>query len=138
MQSIKVITLLFMAVNTWMDCRKKQISLVLTGGYGLAGIAVSVLQGREWMDLLIPVGTAGFLLGLSVLTKGEIGMGDGWMLLALGMMLSTEHFLGMVCIGMLLAAVCSGLLLAVFQKSRKTEIPLMPFLLAGYIGGMFF
>ena len=36
----------------------------------------------------------------------------------------------------LLAAACSGVLLLVFRKSRKTEIPLVPFLLLGYVGGM--
>ena len=34
------------------------------------------------------------------------------------------------------AAACSGVLLLVFRKSRKTEIPLVPFLLLGYVGGM--
>lgn len=138
MKNTEVITLLFMAFNTWKDCRKRQISLFLTGGYGLAGIAVSIWQRRGYQDFLIPVGTAVLILGLSVLTKGEIGMGDGWILLALGMMLTTEQFVRTVCTGTLLVAVCSGILLVLFRKGRKTEIPFMPFLLAGYIGGMLF
>lgn len=35
-----------------------------------------------------------------------------------------------------LAAFWSGILLVIRRKSRKTEIPLVPFLLAGYIGGI--
>ena len=42
----------------------------------------------------------------------------------------------MLCIGFFLAAFWSGILLVIRKKSRDTEIPLMPFLLAGYIGGV--
>ena len=42
----------------------------------------------------------------------------------------------LISLVMLLAAACSGVLLLVFRKSRKTEIPLVPFLLLGYVGGM--
>ena len=77
-----------------------------------------------------------FILACSILTRGQVGMGDGWLLMALGCMMRMESYIQMACIGMLLAAACSGVLLLVFRKSRKTEIPLVPFLLLGYVGGM--
>ena len=55
--------------------------------------------------------------------------------LALGMMLTTEWYLKMACIGMLAAAGYAGILLFICKKGRKTEIPLVPFLLLGYLGG---
>lgn len=87
-------------------------------------------------DYLIPLGIGILILGGSVLTRGQVGMGDGWMLLALGCMLRMECYIQMACIGMLLAAAYSGVLMLVFRKNRKTEIPLVPFLLLGYVGGM--
>ena len=63
-------------------------------------------------------------------------MGDGCILLALGTLLDTEIYIQMLCIGFFLAAFWSGILLVIRKKSRDTEIPLMPFLLAGYIGGV--
>ena len=62
--------------------------------------------------------------------------GDCWILLALGALLDTETYIRMLCIGFFLAAFWSGILLVIRRKSRKTEIPLVPFLLAGYIGGI--
>ena len=90
-------------------------------------------QNRKNNDGLSGIGI--LILGGSVLTRGQVGMGDGWLLMALGCMMRMESYIQMACIGMLLAAACSGVLLLVFRKSRKTEIPLVPFLLLGYVGG---
>lgn len=51
-------------------------------------------------------------------------------------MLHTEMYVRMACIGMLIAAVYAGVLLVICKKGRKTEIPLVPFLLFGYLGGL--
>ena len=122
MQIREVMTVLFLAVMGWKDWKKKEISLLLTGTYGIIGLAFSIYAER--------------LLAVSVLTGGEIGMGDGWIFLALGTMLHTEMYVRMACIGMLIAAVYAGVLLAICKKGRKTEIPLVPFLLFGYLGGL--
>ena len=129
-------TLIFLLFSSFLDIRKREISIPVTLLFGLAGVAYSIKTGRTMTDYLIPLGIGILILGGSVLTRGQVGMGDGWMLLALGCMLRMECYIQMACIGMLLAAACSGVLLLVFRKSRKTEIPLVPFLLLGYVGGM--
>ena len=75
-------------------------------------------------------------LAAGLISRGAIGAGDCWILLALGALLDTETYIRMLCIGFFLAAFWSGILLVIRRKSRKTEIPLVPFLLAGYIGGI--
>ena len=129
-------TLLFLLFSSFLDIRKREISIPVTLLFGLAGVVYSVRSGRTMTDYLIPLGIGILILGGSVLTRGQVGMGDGWMLLALGCMLRMECYIQMVCIGMLLAAAYSGVLMLVFRKNRKTEIPLVPFLLLGYVGGM--
>ena len=114
-------TVVFLAMNSWLDIRRREISLLLTVVYAGCGIIYSILQGRKIQDVLIPAG---------------IGAGDCWILLALGALLDTETYIRMLCIGFFLAAFWSGILLVIRRKSRKTEIPLVPFLLAGYIGGI--
>ena len=96
----------------------------------------SILQGREIQDVLIPVGIGVLFLASGFASRGAIGVGDGCILLALGTLLDTEIYIQMLCIGFFLAAFWSGILLVIRKKSRDTEIPLMPFLLAGYIGGV--
>ena len=129
-------TLLFLLFSSFLDIRKREISIPVTLLFGLAGVVYSVRTGRTMTDYLIPLGIGILILEGSVLTRGQVGMGDGWMLLALGCMLRMECYIQMACIGMLLAAAYSGVLMLVFRKNRKTEIPLVPFLLLGYVGGM--
>lgn len=129
-------TVIFLAANSWLDIKKREISLILTVAYAGCGILCSILQGREIQDVLIPVGIGALFLASGFASRGAIGVGDGCILLVLGTLLDTEIYIQMLCIGFFLAAFWSGILLVIRKKSRDTEIPLMPFLLAGYIGGV--
>lgn len=73
---------------------------------------------------------------ISVLTRGEIGFGDGLLILAMGSVLKSGELLGVLCAALLLCGIYSGLQLLVFKKKRDTEIPFAPFLLVGYLGGI--
>lgn len=119
MQIREVMTVLFLAVMGWKDWKKKEISLLLTGTYGIIGLAFSIYAERPLEDWLMPFGVSLMILAVSVLTGGEIGMGDGWIFLALGTMLHTEMYVRMACIGMLIAAVYAGVLLAICKKRTQ-------------------
>ena len=129
-------TVVFLAMNSWLDIRRMEMSLLLTVVYAGCGIIYSILQGRKIQDVLIPAGIGILFLAAGLISRGAIGAGDCWILLALGALLDTETYIRMLCIGFFLAAFWSGILLVIRRKSRKTEIPLVPFLLAGYIGGI--
>lgn len=129
-------TVVFLAMNSWLDIRRREISLFLTVVYAGCGIIYSILQGRKIQDVLIPAGIGILFLAAGLISRGAIGAGDCWILLALGALLDTETYIRMLCIGFFLVAFWSGILLVIRRKSRKTEIPLVPFLLAGYIGGI--
>lgn len=81
MQIREVMTVLFLAVMGWKDWKKKEISLLLTGMYGIIGLAFSIYAERPLEDWLLPFGVSLMILAVSVLTGGEIGMGDGWIFL---------------------------------------------------------
>ena len=130
------VKVVFLAMNSWLDIRRREISLLLTVVYAGCGIICSILQGRKIQDVLIPAGIGILFLAAGLISRGAIGAGDCWILLALGALLDTETYIRMLCIGFFLAAFWSGILLVIRRKSRKTEIPLVPFLLAGYIGGI--
>lgn len=135
--NLKVIcTLVFLGGNAWKDWRKREISIVLVIAYALCGVISGIVEKRGWTDWLMPLAIGLMFVALGVLTKGSIGLGDGWLLLALGCLLSAELYVKTLMIGLLLAAGWSGVLLIVCKKNRKTEIPLVPFLLLGYIGGL--
>lgn len=132
----EISTLVFLGLNAWMDIKKKEISLMTAAVFAITGIVWSFYCGRSWMQAVIPLVTGVAFLMLSLATRGAVGMGDAWILLALGMMLGTEEFLWTLCLGMMLAGIWALILLVVFRKKRHTEFPFVPFLLAGYVGGL--
>lgn len=129
-------TAVFLLDAGWRDWRRREISLTLTALFGAAGLLNSIIQGRDIKDFLIPAGIGLIFLALGILSGGALGAGDGLLLLALGLASDTGEYLGTLLGGMFLAAAWSGVLLVVFRKGRKTEIPFVPFLLFGYIGGL--
>lgn len=129
-------TLTFLGVNAWTDIRKKEVSLISVLAAGVSGIVWSWQSGRGLLQVIISAGIGLAFLALSFITREALGMGDAWMLLAFGMMVETEEFVTDICMGMLLAGAWSMILLVVLKKNRNTEIPFVPFLLAGYVGGL--
>ncbi len=132
----EVCTVIFLGVSGWLDWKTRTISLALTGLYGGGGLAISFMTGRRWEDYILPAGLGLLFLLLSLASEGAVGMGDGWVLLALGCMLETGEYIRLIGCGILLAAVFSGILLMGYKKNRKTEIPFVPFLFFAYLGGV--
>lgn len=135
MEIKQICTAVFLILNSWKDWRKHEISLWLTGMFAFGGIFFSIAENRAPQDFLVPAGISLFFLALAPLSGGGVGMGDGLLLLSLGTMADTEEYIRTLCLGLLLAAAWSGFLMTVCKKGRKTEIPLVPFLFLGYLGG---
>ena len=131
------VVLVFLGISTWTDLRKRQVSLIITGLFAAAGLGWMLYQGALSAEILLSVGPGMFFLGLSVLTGGTLGMGDGWIITALGIFLKPEELYEMLLAAVLISAAWSGILMGIFKKKRNTEIPFVPFLLAGYAGGLF-
>ena len=84
----------------------------------------------------------GGLLGLifvilSKVTKGQIGIGDGYVLCAIGVMLGISKSTILISYAFLLTLVVSIVLLVLFRWNRKKTIPFVPFLFLGYLGCIF-
>lgn len=129
----EIIVVIFLGINSWLDIRKRQISLWLTGCFAAAGIWHSLRFPRmNWASLAV-----GFIfLLLSLILKGAVGTGDGLVLIALGTVLEFWEFLLMLCLASVLAALWGLILMVVFRKKKDAEMPFLPFLLLGYVGGI--
>lgn len=88
-------TLIFLLFSSFLDIRKREISIPVTLMFGLAGVAYSIKTGRTMTDYLIPAAIGIFILACSILTRGQVGMGDGWLLMALGCMMRMESYIQM-------------------------------------------
>ena len=74
--------LVFLGLNSWLDIKKREISLVLAAMLATAGMIWTVYRGIVSIERLLPIMTGVSFLGISVITRGSMGMGDGWILLA--------------------------------------------------------
>lgn len=128
--------LVFLGINSWIDLRKKQVSLVTAVIFAATGVVLSWSQDSISLGMLVSLGIGGFFLGVSVLTQGAIGMGDGWLLLALALMLDLQEYLSVLLCGLMICALWGIVMLVMFRRSGKSEIPFVPFLFLGYVGGV--
>lgn len=117
----------------WQDIRFRgigKVSLMLAGGMGLV---VSAGSGREWGDVFISVIPGILLLGLSYLTDGGIGEGDGWFFVVSGLFWELEENLLLMLSGILFCSMYSLVLAAaVLARSgsiRRKTLPFLPYLL---------
>ena len=55
----------------------------------------------------------------------------------MGSVMTAGELIGILFAAFLLCGIYSGIQLLVLKKQRDIEIPFVPFLLAGYLGGVF-
>lgn len=113
--------LLYLSVE---DLRDHQISMIVVLELLGSGLLYGLAAGH--FPQLFP-GCMMLLAGYA--SREQIGYGDGWLMLALGMWLELTELLWMLFIGMGLGGL-SALLL------HKKELPLVPFLTAAYMIGV--
>lgn len=128
--------LVFLGVNSWIDLRKKEVSLAAAAAFSAAGVVLNWTDNSVFWELFISLGIGCFFLGVSILTKGAMGLGDVWMLFALALMLDLQEFLMILFSALMLCALWGTAMLVIFRKNGKSEIPFVPFLLLGYVGGL--
>ena len=93
MNGVKEICVLgFLGINSWIDIRKKQVSLLLIIIFAVCGTVWTIYSRRNVPEVLMCVGTGFLFVLISILTEGAVGMGDGWLLMALGTVLYPEEF----------------------------------------------
>ena len=117
-------------MNTVIDIWKKRISILSI----VLFILIWLLWGtkdRSWIDVV-----TGFLPGIgmaavSLVTRGGLGLGDGLLVLALGLYLSWIELLVMIMSAFFLAFLWAVLQFSVIRNGAKI-FPFVPFMLLGY------
>lgn len=126
----------FLGWNAWTDLKKRRISLIPTVIAIISGIIFSICKQESAWSLMGAAFIGAFFCFLSVASNGALGMGDGLIILALGMWIGGMELLISVLSALLGSGLWSAVLLVIFHRGRKSEIPFVPFLLAGYAGGV--
>lgn len=129
----KYMLLGLLGLCTWEDVRKREVTVIYILLFGIAGVVMHLffpicsIYSVLWGGLLGVV-----MMIVSAVSRGNIGMGDGILLVVTGVYLGGSDNLELFLTGLLLAAVWS-LGLFVFKKKRgNDEIAFIPFLLISY------
>lgn len=132
-----ICAIIFSSLCAVEDCVRKKIDsrlLFLGMAAGALTAGWRIFQGREdWYGILLGVLPGVILLGISVMTEGKIGRGDGEMALALGLFLGWELCIYTLCTALFLSAVFAGAGLALRKLSKNSRLAFAPFLLAALI-----
>ena len=88
------------------------------------------------LDFFLCAGIGLIFVGISIFTEDAVGLGDGWLIMALGTVMQPVELFSVIFIAVMCSAVWAGITLAIFHRKGCTEIPFVPFLLIGYLGGM--
>lgn len=129
----KIIVLGLLGLCSLEDVKHRQLTIIYILMFGIGGVI---------LHLLVPVCSiysilCGMLLGIfmlliSAVTQGSIGMGDGILLMVTGVYLGGYENLRLLMTGLMFSALWSLGLLAFRKKKRKDEIAFVPFLLLSY------
>lgn len=131
---IRIILLGMLSLYAVEDIRKKSISVRYLWIFGAAGIAIHLFQKSiSVTDMLLGAAVGAALVAVSLLTRGSIGLGDGFLLMTAGVFLGGSSVLELLFISLLYAALISLGMMAFRRWKRKREIPFVPFLLLGYL-----
>ena len=133
------VVFMWLLLCSWQDIRKKRINVLLIGVGFLVLLISSILQGNltVW-NRLAGLSLGILLLSLNLITKGQIGIGDGIIVSITGLCLGFASNAVLLAYGLFCSAMFSLVLLAHYKVNRKKTIPFVPFLLIGYLGVLLF
>ena len=132
----------FLGWNTVTDLRSRRVSIgsvLLFGALGILLLLTAEGQSYLFADSLQPwkiisgVGFGILLLLFSLSSGGGIGRGDCMVAMVLGLYLGIEKQLLLFMTAFLLTGMLGFVLLMTGRAASRSRLPLMPFLLAGYL-----
>lgn len=136
-QIIETAVLLYLAAGAVCDIKKGLVPVWFLAAGTVGALGNSILFWSEGRYLWAAGGAAGLLFIMAArLTEQSIGYGDGWMIINLGIYCGIWKLSVLLFLTFAGAALAAGIGMVWKKWSRKKKIPLFPFLVIGYVGGM--
>ena len=138
MEPIKIIRFVFvfvvLIIEALTDFRKKEVNIPVSAILA-AGAVIMFFWGKDisLINTIIGLAEGVFLILVSVITKGQIGMGDGILLAACGLMLGGKDNMIMFFFACISSAIVSALIMIIKKADKKTRIPFVPFMIPGFL-----
>lgn len=131
---IEVVLFLLLAVCAVTDGIRKEIPLALVWIGIVFAVICQIWGGMEegtWMEIVLSVLPGVAFWGISRISGGKVGYGDGWMLVMIGLFTDLRRCFMILLVGLMLESAMALILLALRRISTDKEMPFAPFLLLG-------
>lgn len=129
-----VILWIFLAVNTVMDLKTRKINIVLCVIFGVFGIGVSLCsRDTDWISVAGGMAVGAYLLVFALLTREAVGIGDGFVVTAVGIRMGGGRILAVLMGGFILAAVFGLIKVCAGKANGKSELAFVPFFTLSYV-----
>ena len=131
---------IFLLFHTATDLKSRKINVVVCLIFASAGLILFALSSKkDWISLLGGILKGCYLLFFSFVTKEAVGLGDGCVVMALGIWLGGGKTLIVLMGGFVLTALFGLVRVCMKKASGKSELAFIPFFTlsysAFYIGG---
>lgn len=125
--------LIFLAAAAYEDYKTEKISMILILTGAAISIAAAAINNDNIMQILYGILTGNAVLLIGYASREAVGYGDGLIFIITGIFLGWMNNIILIAGSLLLAAVCSMILMALRIKKRTDRIAFVPFILGAYV-----
>ena len=117
------------------DLRFLKLNMPVIWLMSLTAVVLRIISQEDIWSILLSFIPGLLLILISGITRGTVGLGDGFAVMMVGACLDFFRTVGVVSVSLILLSV-GALVMLIFKKAgRKTIVPYMPWLLGPYILG---
>ncbi len=132
---VLVVGLTIMSIE---DIRRREIRRIWLIGLGMVGIVIAIvagdIDGAQYLFRLVP-GIVCFLVAW--VTGEQIGFGDAFLIFIMGLYCNVTELINVCMFALILVGIVSLFLMTVAKKSKKYELPFIPFVFLGRMVWLF-
>lgn len=134
--------MLWLSIVGYIDAKERIIPNSLIGTGLLFWLVMLLLDifigGTNWLQLLVFSGIGGIVCGgllfiISLIAKSALGMGDVKMFFVLGLLYGLTDAYGILLFSVIAMGIVSIVLLIAKKVTRKSTIPMAPFVVFGFL-----
>ena len=130
----EIVLLAGLVIMSVEDIRKKGIKRLWLIGLGIVGLIFTIADAEVLcVSFLLRFVPGVVFVLLAWATREQIGMGDALLILVMGWYLNAIELVDVCLLAFFIAGLVALVLLVVIKKSKKFELPMVPFIFAGYV-----
>lgn len=128
---IGLLLAVMLVINTVLDISHQEVSVKLCLGISILGSFILLITGAKniW-QLALGLIPGLFIMLVSIISRGRIGMGDGIIIMAMGILWGLESVFASLFLGMCMVGTISSIMLVTGKWRISKKIPFVPFLSA--------